>query len=449
MDTVLEEILNSHLLKNVIPNKPLEGFALVLGGGGAKGSYEAGVMKALVDMGIKINGVYGTSVGALNGAFFVNHKIDQMLSLWLNLKLTDVFDIPLEFIKNGEIKITKANILRFLKFQKLLLKDKGFDNSPLKELLKKNLEETKIRESPIHFGLITFNLTKFKPEEIYIEQIPEGTLLDFLLASANFPIFQHTRFNNASYTDGGVYDNLPFQLALDKGFKRLILIDVKGIGRTRKIAYENLNLIYIRAKHNTGTTLNFSSAKIKENIIRGYLDTFSLFHCIEESHLYYFTYSDQDKKIDSFLSLFKEQLNKFLSHINYKEEIINLNSNKNTLICKILGLTASYLKLNSLKLYNMHDMIWECANHYHQFINNTMFKNTDINHIFKNFSDELNSAKMWLLLSYFLSIEKTERPNKKIINFLNQFTFFKKIIVMFFGMKTAYLLNKNNLEKKE
>ncbi len=268
MDNVLEEILNSHILKNVIPNKPLEGFALVLGGGGAKGSYEAGVIKALVDMGIKINGVYGTSVGALNGAFFVINKIDQLLSLWLNLKLTDVFDIPLEFIKNGEIKITKANILRFLKFQKLLLKDKGFDNSPLKELLKKNLEETKIRESPIHFGLITFNLTKFKPEEIYIEQIPKGALFDFLLASANFPIFKHSQLNNSSYTDGGVYDNLPFQLALDKGFKRLILIDVKGIGRTRKIAYENLNLIYIRAKHNTGTTLNFSPIKIKENIIK-------------------------------------------------------------------------------------------------------------------------------------------------------------------------------------
>ncbi len=93
-------------------------------------------------------------------------------------------------------------------------------------------------------------------------------------------------------------------------------------------------------------------------------------------------------------------------------------------------------------------MIRECADHYNQFINNTMFKNKDFNHIFKNLSDELNSAKMWLLLSYILGIEKTERPNKKIINFLNQFTFFKKIIVMFFGMKTAYLLYKDNLEKK-
>ncbi len=40
---------------------------LVLEGGGAKGSYHVGAYKAILDEGIEIQGVTGTSAGALNG----------------------------------------------------------------------------------------------------------------------------------------------------------------------------------------------------------------------------------------------------------------------------------------------------------------------------------------------------------------------------------------------
>ena len=42
--------------------------ALVLSGGGAKGSYQLGVWKALRELNIKFDIITGTSVGALNGA---------------------------------------------------------------------------------------------------------------------------------------------------------------------------------------------------------------------------------------------------------------------------------------------------------------------------------------------------------------------------------------------
>ena len=42
--------------------------ALVLSGGGSKGSYQIGVWKALRKLHIKFDIVTGTSVGALNGA---------------------------------------------------------------------------------------------------------------------------------------------------------------------------------------------------------------------------------------------------------------------------------------------------------------------------------------------------------------------------------------------
>ena len=40
-------------------------YGIVLEGGGARGAYQAGVWKALKEGGVKIRGISGTSVGAL------------------------------------------------------------------------------------------------------------------------------------------------------------------------------------------------------------------------------------------------------------------------------------------------------------------------------------------------------------------------------------------------
>ena len=48
--------------------------ALVLSGGGGRGSYQIGVWKALRDLGIKFDIITGTSVGALNGALMVQDQ---------------------------------------------------------------------------------------------------------------------------------------------------------------------------------------------------------------------------------------------------------------------------------------------------------------------------------------------------------------------------------------
>lgn len=57
-------------------------YSLVLGGGGAKGSYEIGVFKALEEIGIEIDSVYGTSIGALNGAMVVQGDVKKAEEIW-------------------------------------------------------------------------------------------------------------------------------------------------------------------------------------------------------------------------------------------------------------------------------------------------------------------------------------------------------------------------------
>jgi len=56
---------------------------LVLEGGGARGAYQAGVLKALFEAGYKFDGVAGTSVGALNGVMVAQNRFEGVKSTLL------------------------------------------------------------------------------------------------------------------------------------------------------------------------------------------------------------------------------------------------------------------------------------------------------------------------------------------------------------------------------
>ena len=60
--------------------------AFVLSGGGAKGSFQAGVVYQLLEQGITPDVVYGTSVGAINAAGMSYLSKEEFLKMWLNIK---------------------------------------------------------------------------------------------------------------------------------------------------------------------------------------------------------------------------------------------------------------------------------------------------------------------------------------------------------------------------
>ena len=75
--------------------------ALVLSGGGAKGSYEIGVWKALRQLGIKFDIVTGTSAGAINGALIVQGSYFKALSIWNKLNFNNIFGEEI----NNDVKL--------------------------------------------------------------------------------------------------------------------------------------------------------------------------------------------------------------------------------------------------------------------------------------------------------------------------------------------------------
>ena len=64
--------------------------ALVLAGGGGKGAYQVGCLKAFQEEGIDFSLVLGSYIGALNGAFFLAHGVDTLIRLWTST-ITNVF----------------------------------------------------------------------------------------------------------------------------------------------------------------------------------------------------------------------------------------------------------------------------------------------------------------------------------------------------------------------
>ena len=79
-------------------------YGLVLEGGGGKGAYHIGAVKALQEMGIEIGGVAGVSVGALNGAMIVQGDTDRAYELWYNID-------PSMVIKMDDIPVNPQHML--------------------------------------------------------------------------------------------------------------------------------------------------------------------------------------------------------------------------------------------------------------------------------------------------------------------------------------------------
>ena len=65
--------------------------AVVLSGGGSKGSYQMGVWKALRKLHYNYEIVTGTSAGALNGALMTQNSYFKGLRLWQKINLKVLF----------------------------------------------------------------------------------------------------------------------------------------------------------------------------------------------------------------------------------------------------------------------------------------------------------------------------------------------------------------------
>ncbi|WP_165000734.1 patatin-like phospholipase family protein [Xylanivirga thermophila] len=262
----------------------MDGYGLVLSGGGAKGSYEIGVWQALRDLGIPIKAVTGTSVGALNGAMITQGEFALTSFGWCSMSVEYIINIQKDLWESKEMYKKHTNIFTVIKNA---LTSGGLDITPLIRLLKEYINEDKVRKSPIDLGLVTFSLSDFKPLQIFKEDIPKGKLVEYLVASACFPAFKPIEIDNKKFIDGGIYDNVPISLMASKGIKDIIVVDITGFGTpTKKAKEDDLNIITIKSDHDLGRPLEFNPKRAQTNIDIGYADTMKVFGIIKGKTFY-------------------------------------------------------------------------------------------------------------------------------------------------------------------
>lgn len=293
--------------------------AIVLSGGGGKGAYQVGVWKALKKLHKKYDVVTGTSVGALNGAYMVQKDYKKAIHTWENIDYNTIFD------EAGEIK-QKKDILNL--YIKGMVIDKGMKPTHLENLIHETVDEKKFRKSKVGYGLVTYNLSKMEPECLKKEQIKEGKLCDYLLASAScFPVFQKKQIEDQNYIDGGYYDNVPFELAQEFHVDEIIVVDLEAPGIKKKWNHANEKLIWIRPNNKLNSFLSFNANQSKRNICLGYNDTMKIFHKLDGSH---FTF--KKNQLHKNYRKRKEKISKIINHT------FNFENQKKITLEKILSI---------------------------------------------------------------------------------------------------------------
>ena len=71
-------------------------YGLTLEGGGARGAYHIGAVKALVENGYEFGAVVGTSIGAVNAAYIAQGDLDFVYNMWKTLSFDALFDVDQE-----------------------------------------------------------------------------------------------------------------------------------------------------------------------------------------------------------------------------------------------------------------------------------------------------------------------------------------------------------------
>jgi NTE family protein len=372
--------------------------ALVLSGGGSRGSYQLGVWKALKEIGWDFEIVTGASIGALNSAMIAMGDYDKLDYLWTNMS-------PKNVIKTEETDPMKV----YLQMIRDLPKG-GSDTTPLYNLVKTVIDEDKIRNSNIKMGISTVELPSIKLIQLPIYEIPEGKLADFLVASATvFPFFKAKSIDKKNYADGGYGDNMPINLALQMGAEEIIAVQIFGMPR-RKVK-TNVPITLISPSRYLGQFLVFDKTGVNQNKMHGYNDTLKFLNFREGE---YFTFFHGE------LSLKTQELQKRLNTI---KSIIFVK--KDSLIKDLSSSFVSYLvninyKSKFRKKYNKTMMsfiaIQESAGKIFEVDDLKSYGLDEYNQLIKNIAQKIMLDNISLMAKDYGEAEGLLRKDKKLLS---------------------------------
>ncbi len=280
---------------------------LALGGGGARGSYQIGVLRALEEAGIlhHIEHISGTSIGAIN-TLMVMAKLsyERMIEIWEMIHNSDIYGHKLE-----KLKFDKVGLFS------------------LKEMYDKLCEQvslSEIRESKVQ-GYVTAArikkrsmidqvlLHRMEKEVFHLNDVEDPHKA--VLASASIPVlFGSTEIDDQFYVDGGTIDNCPIRPLIEQGCDIIIAVPIDGRFHHKTYQDDDILLINMEARKLFSITmldiLDFKPEDVKYKSNYGYLMGKSMIDKCKndqlfdgtswikpEGHNYYILSKDEEQKV--------------------------------------------------------------------------------------------------------------------------------------------------------
>lgn len=330
-------------------------YGLVFDGGGARGAYQIGAWKALAEAGVKINAVAGTSVGALNGALVCMGDVKKAENIWKEMTFSTVMDVDDVWMER--LFGNQTSIREFLNECWKRLTEGGIDITPLKKLIHDTVDEAVIRKCGKEFCLLTFSLSDMRELDLSIGDIPEGLLEDFLLASAYLLGFKNEPLHGKTYIDGGVFNNVPVNSLVKRGYENIIEVRIYGPGREPRVKMPKNGVKYeVAPRVKLGSIIEFSGKRSRQNLMIGYYDAKRMLYGLE-GLIYYLEQTHDD--------LYYEELLSEISEIE-KAEIafvlkLPLNFSGKDLYMGMLEASAKLLRIPKYQIYTVdqfYDMVY-------------------------------------------------------------------------------------------
>ncbi|MGH7762504.1 MAG: patatin-like phospholipase family protein [Candidatus Dormibacteraceae bacterium] len=191
----------------------------MLGGGGARGAAQVGVLQALFEAGIDPpTSVVGTSVGALNGSAIAAYPslagTMMLREVWMSRQAIEVFRAhPLGMILSG-LKRDQLSAFPQQNIRRLVDRAQALTGITTFEQLR------------IPLAVVATDLNAGKPAVFR-----SGDLTPALLASTAIPgLFPTVRIGEREHFDGGVVDNTPLNIAVADGAKEILAVSLMGGG---------------------------------------------------------------------------------------------------------------------------------------------------------------------------------------------------------------------------
>jgi len=258
---------------------------LCLSGGGARGAYQIGVVKALEELGYyqHVYAFSGTSIGAVNASLLATRTIDEVKDIWVNFPRDD-----LNYIENL-IKKIRAKDFSFVK-------NGVIDINMLETLLDQNLYLEKLKEKKVFItlspaglssagalGVIKASFSHYlrgRRKVIYSplqDQKPED-IKKQIIASCSIPfVFAPVEINGRQTFDGGLYDNTPIKPLVEAGCDTIILINLHKMIPYNPKKFPGIRIIEIKHKKSLGGVLNFEKNQSIARYDLGHQDAIKYF----------------------------------------------------------------------------------------------------------------------------------------------------------------------------